>query len=483
MSSDLLPTLLSNVWSIFLVVLFFGGSIFVHELGHFLAARRRGAHVARFSIGFGPKIISWHDKTGTEYCLCWLPLGGYVALPQLADMRGIEGESDIDPAQLPQLGYATKLIVFSAGAAFNVLFAFLLACIVWIVGQPQNGDLATTRIGYVSATLDAGDSAAKGLPSPAALAGLQVGDTIRAVDGQPMKDWSDIMSALTMGSGHTDAGERQVIFTIERAGQVRDVVLHPRLSGDENYRKVGIGQGYALIVHEVPAGSNGEKCGFKPEDEILDFDGQLVLNITTYQDYLQAHHDRPVIAHVKRGGQPFTLTIPSRPDATLNRSPLGLVLTTGYQLTHPSPFAQVGEYVEMTFRTIWSLLDPHSDIGLSKMSGPVGIVHIFHEAAQLGIQAVLGFTILINVNLAIFNLLPIPVLDGGHIVFATIAYLRGRALPMNFILTTQSVFMALIFSMVIYISIFDIGRWRRDAKADRAEAAAAAAAAPASPGK
>ncbi len=475
MSSDLLPTLLSNVWSIFLVVLFFGGSIFVHELGHFLAARRRGAHVARFSIGFGPKIFSWHDKGGTEYCLCWLPLGGYVALPQLADMRGIEGESDVDPAQLPQLGYATKLIVFSAGAAFNILFAFLLACIVWIVGQPQNSDTATTRIGYVSATLDAGD---KGAPSPAVQAGLQVGDVIRAVDGRVVRDWSDILGALTMGSGHTETGERQVIFTLEHAGQVHDVVLHPRLSGEENMRKVGIAPGYELIVHQVAAGTLAEKIGFKPGDELLDFDGKLMLNFFAYQDYLLAHHEQPVVARVKRAGQVVTLTIPPRPEA-VNRPLLGLALTTGYQITHPSPFTQLADCVGLTFQNLESLLNPHSDIGLSKLSGPVGIVHIFHDAAQLGIQAVLWFTILINVNLAIFNLLPIPVLDGGHMMFATIARLRGRALPMNFIMTTQGVFMALLFSMVIYVSFFDIGRWRRDAKADAAAAAAAIPPAPA----
>ena len=91
MPADLLQTVLSNVWSIFLVVLFFGGSIFVHELGHFLAARRRGVHVERFSIGFGPKICSWRGKDGVEYRLSWLPLGGYVTLPQLASLSGIEG--------------------------------------------------------------------------------------------------------------------------------------------------------------------------------------------------------------------------------------------------------------------------------------------------------------------------------------------------------------------------------------------------------
>src|SRR5882672_10972273 len=118
MSSDLLPTLLSNVWAIFLVVVFFGGSIFVHELGHFLAARRRGVHVERFSIGFGPAIWSWRGKDGVEYRIAWFPLGGYVLLPQLADLGPIEGESVADVAKLPPVSYTTKMIVFVAGAAF-----------------------------------------------------------------------------------------------------------------------------------------------------------------------------------------------------------------------------------------------------------------------------------------------------------------------------------------------------------------------------
>src|SRR3954468_24930531 len=102
MPTDLLHTLLSNVWSIFLVVIFFGGSIFVHELGHFLAARRRGLKVDRFSIGFGPKIFAWKGKDGVEYRLSWLPLGGYVSLPQLADMRAIEGTPSADVKRLPE---------------------------------------------------------------------------------------------------------------------------------------------------------------------------------------------------------------------------------------------------------------------------------------------------------------------------------------------------------------------------------------------
>ena len=130
---DILTSALGGAWSIFLIVLFFGGSIFVHELGHFLAARRRGVKVERFSIGFGPRIFGWRGKDGVEYRLSWIPLGGYVALPQLADMAEIEGGSSGDREPLPPISYATKIIVFVAGAVFNLLFAFALACIVWVV--------------------------------------------------------------------------------------------------------------------------------------------------------------------------------------------------------------------------------------------------------------------------------------------------------------------------------------------------------------
>lgn len=128
----------------------------------------------------------------------------------------------------------------------------------------------------------------------------------------------------------------------------------------------------------------------------------------------------------------------------------------------------------MTFRTLSSLINPQSDIGLSKVAGPVGIVRIFHSAAEAGMRAILMFTILVNINLAIFNLLPVPVLDGGQMLFATIGKLRGRALPANFVMTTQGVFIMLLFSMILYISFFDVRRVVRDVQSSRVEAAAPA---------
>ncbi len=470
MSFDLFSSLLSNVWSIFLVILFFGGSIFVHELGHFLAARRRGVHVARFSIGFGPKIFSWHGRDGVEYRLSWLPLGGYVALPQLADMRGIEGESEVDVAKLAPLSYATKLIVFAAGAGFNLLFALLPAAVIWFVGQPQSSEMASTRIGYVTPQLELPDGSR--VPSPAAQAGLQVGDLVRAIDGKTVHDWIDLMHTVITSFGRTADGRPQAVFTIEREGQTRDIVLYPRLSGDESVRRVGIASAYELIVHEVASGSVGERAGFKPEDELVALDGQPMLNFVSCHEYLAANRERPVQAQVKRHGRSIELTIPA--GINVKATPLlGIAFTTGFKLIHLSPLTQLREQVVLTFRTLWSLIHPRSDIGLSKMSGPVGIVHIFHSAAEAGLRAVLMFTILINVNLAIFNLLPIPVLDGGHMLFATLARLRGRALPGNFVAATQSVFIVLLFSMILYVSFFDVRRWARAAQAERAEPSAA----------
>jgi len=469
-SPDLLQALLSNVWSIFLVVLFFGGSIFVHELGHFLAARRRGVKVERFSIGFGPKVFGWRGKDGVDYRVSLLPLGGYVSLPQLADLRAIEGESDEDVEKLPPISYSTKMIVFAAGATFNILFALLLASIIWVIGQPMSSDMATTRIGYVSPTLEMPDGAR--VPSPASEAGLQVGDTVRKIDGIPVKDWMQLMQTLVTGSGRTATGRPMAMFTIERDGALLEVPIYPLLSGEENFRRVGIAANYTIQIHAITAGSPGEAAGFAPGDELVSLNGVPIYGIDTYRDTLAAAGGNPVVVRVKRGEGAIDLTVPARTDLT--DPTLGLTFIRGFSLVYPSPLTQVNDHVVMTFRTLGSLINPQSDIGLSKVAGPVGIVRIFHSAAEAGIRAVLMFTILVNINLAIFNLLPIPVLDGGQMLFATIARLRGRALPANFIMATQSTFILLLFSMIIYVSFFDVRRVVRDVQANRAETAAPA---------
>src|SRR5690606_32527489 len=150
------------------------------ELGHFWVAKKRGVKVERFSIGFGPAIFKWVGRDGVEYRLSWLPLGGYVALPQLADMRGLEGEPSADTASLPSPNYTTRMLVFGAGAFMNVVFAFALATILWKVGLPASADTQRAKIGHVLPEIELPDKTR--VPSPAAEAGLLPGDTIVAID-------------------------------------------------------------------------------------------------------------------------------------------------------------------------------------------------------------------------------------------------------------------------------------------------------------
>jgi regulator of sigma E protease len=467
---DLFHFLLSNVWSTFLIVLFFGGSIFVHELGHFLAARARGVHVEVFSIGFGPPIFSWRAASGTRYQVAWFPLGGFVLLPQIADIGPLEGEAEADAARLPPISYGAKVLVLVAGAAFNILFAFLLACVIWKVGQPENDVTTSTTIGYLTKTTELPDGSR--VASPALEGGLRVGDVVRAIDGRRVSDWTELKGTLVTSSGRDRDGSPRTVFTVERAGKSLDIVLHPRIAGDERVRSIGIQPGYNLNVASVAPGGIGSRTGLLPGDRILRINGAVIMNLAGLEEELSANPSQSARLAVARGGKVLELAVGPRAPA----DPLaGIEFLAGYHLTHPSPFAQIAGEVSMTLRTLEGLFNPHSDIGLSKLSGPVGIVHILHEAADAGIRYVLGITILVNVNLAILNLLPVPVLDGGQIAFATIGLVRGRALPTRFIAAAQSVFIVLIISMILYVSIFDVRRWARDVRDERAQAQAPAA--------
>ncbi|MDX2187036.1 MAG: site-2 protease family protein [Opitutaceae bacterium] len=443
------------VQSLVLGILFLGASIFVHELGHFLAARWRGVKVERFSIGFGPPIVRWTGKDGVDYRLSWLPLGGYVALPQLADMSAIEGKPEPGTAQLPPPSYATKVIVFVAGAVFNVLFALGLATILWIKGVPESADTAGTRIGWVAPTLKLPDGTA--IESPAKEAGLQIGDEIVRIDNTPIENWDDILAAVALGAGRADDGRRTATFLIRRQGTEREFVVYPELVGSEKDRRVGISPGAPLRVVSVKPGTPAAQAGFQASDTLVSIAGTPILSAPGLIGSLEAE-PRPTHAVVLRAGQETRLSLPAG-EGKFSTADFGFELQMDTALVHRNPFVQVAEHAKRMWQTLTSWVHPHSDVNLSKFSGPVGIFRMFQLVSEAGWIPVLWFTVLINVNLALFNLLPIPVLDGGHILFATIARLRGRALPAQFIATVQSVFMVLLLAMVFYVTFFDIRRW------------------------
>ncbi|MEO0055459.1 MAG: hypothetical protein RLZZ50_1406 [Verrucomicrobiota bacterium] len=468
---DIFQLLTSSVWSILMIAVFFGGSIFVHELGHFWVAKKRGVKVERFSIGFGPAIFKWTGKDGVEYRLSWLPLGGYVALPQLADMRGLEGEPSAETAALPSPNYTTRMLVFGAGAFMNVVFAFALATILWQVGLPANADTQRAKIGHVASELTLPDGSK--VKSPAAEAGLRAGDVIAAIDGNPVATWDEMRQYLFTGSGRTVDGRPQAALTVRRGEETLILSARPVLAGDERMRMLGVSPWQELKVAELTPNGLGEKSGLRAGDRLRTLDDVALTSFATFEQALVATAGRAAMLEVERDGALVRLAL-AVPAADKIGEALGLGFDPEIVMIHPTPWKQLGDNVRMTFRTLGSLLNRDSDVGISKLSGPIGIARVFHMTAQIDIRYVLWFTIVVNVNLAIFNLLPLPVLDGGHMLFATIGKLRGRALPQGFIHAAQSVFLACLLAMMIYVSFFDVKRIARDAKADAPASAAPA---------
>ncbi len=591
---DIFTPLFTNTWGILVLILFFGGSIFIHELGHYLAAKWRKLKIERFSIGFGPRLFGWKNKDGVDFRISLLPLGGYVALPQLADMGRMEGKeegnNEVDEEDsiesekemtkslpLPQISYLDKVIVSAAGAVFNVLFALLVGCILWIFGQPSSEGQQTTVIGYVSPTLELSPGTI--VEGPAHKAGLRPGDRVLEIDGRKVRDFHDMQHSIVTGSGRGKEGNPLTIFTILRDGEKMQITVLPELmtinpaSGDQ-VRQIGISPA-THMVSAISEDSPAHKAGLRLDDRILSVDGQPIFSIPTLRNYLQQNGEKSVNLGIDRGGNPVEITIQPilvaekkstvtlrmeedgrslslhflpqyeeqqetlpnisasarlilykiegdsnfwnfRPrvgdalhelggisigciqdlrarfdaqdetipvltlksgdtlrnlkltkDVELEVKPaaiqplLGLVMG-GRSYIHLDPMTQVRRHVHTTLQVLGSLLNRNSDIGVRQLSGPIGIGRVFHRFANIDFRLVLVFAVLLNINLAILNMLPIPVLDGGHILFATIAKLRKNPLPINLIVRIQTVFVLLLFSMIIYVGVYDSLRWKGD---------------------
>ncbi|MDP2136350.1 MAG: M50 family metallopeptidase, partial [Candidatus Didemnitutus sp.] len=263
----------------------------------------------------------------------------------------------------------------------------------------------------------------------------------------------------------SDDGRRRTVFTVERDGQLIDLTIYPRLSGEDHVRRIGVLAGYTAIVAAVPEKSHAATLGLKVGDQLTRLNGAPLWHLVALMDVLQQEQPQPFTLGIERDGQAIEIAVPAERPAD-SRGIFGAGFRSRGGLLHKNPVEQIGHHIAMTVRVLWSLVHPNSDINVSKLSGPVGIGKIFWDASEAGFRYVLWIAVLVNVNLAVFNLLPIPVLDGGHMLFATIARLRGRAIPSNFIASAQSVFIALLFGMILYVSFFDVRRIFRDVRSD-----------------
>lgn len=433
-------------------------SIFVHELGHFLVARWRGLVVPRFSIfGIGKPLVTWKWR-GVEYCICLLPIGAYVMVPQLSTLGDLEGELPPELANLPPANWTSKVLVAVAGPAANFLLALALACVVWVVGVRLPVEYSRTEVGEVATQIETTDH--RQVPGPAAAAGLQAGDVIRRIDGKAVSDYADVMNAIIFGAHVSADGRRVMTITYERDGRETTVDVYPALTGTEGIRDIGIGPRSNLLVDRVAPDSAAAVAGIVAGDRIVAVDGKPLSRREELREHFQKNNSEPSQLTLRRGDQNVVVSLQPR-QQTIDGQKLFLIGVTWRiesVLVHRNPIAQITEAVQQMYKTIASLLNYNSDIRLSHMQSIVGMVDNLQQAASAGIVPTLMLLVLINVALATFNLLPIPILDGGHVVIATITKLRGRPINTVWMQNAVAACFLMLITLFVYVSYHDIRR-------------------------
>ncbi|MGH7952797.1 MAG: RIP metalloprotease RseP [Limisphaerales bacterium] len=449
------------------VVLLFNLLIGVHELGHFLAAKWRGLKVDRFAIWFGKPI--WKKKIGgVEYAMGWIPAGGYVALPQMATMDAIEGKSETGDEPLPNVSALDKIIVAFAGPLFSFLLAVFFAFIVWGVGKPGSGPDNSTTIGWVDQT------------GPAWKAGLRPGDTILTIDGHPVKHFVSAAGDSVKWRIVTSEGTNIAVKYV-RDGKVAMAYPVPYYRPTKWYerkslRQILVAPETKAVIYDVASNSPAALAGLTNGDEIVALNGKKIFNplaITTAEEAMSNSPVKPLTLTVRRRNEEFDRTLlPAKPVQPANSAPMLGILDwendTNITLIHPSPLTQIETSVGQIVGTLHALFAPKSDIGVQQLGGAVMIARVYYNLFQSedGWRQVLWFSVILNVNLAILNLLPLPVLDGGHILLSLLEVIRRRPVNAKILQTIQTGFAMLLIGFMLYIAFFDTGDWVRSARAD-----------------
>jgi len=424
------------------VLLFFGASIFVHEFGHFWVARRRGMKVEEFAIGFGPKLFSW-TRDGVVYSLRAIPAGGFVKLPQMITSEALEGGNAKE--EIPPASPVSKILVAVAGPVMNVIFAFIIATFIYFVGLPIL--VNPSVIGYV----EPGSEEEK--------MGIKPGDRIVAIDSSKVDSWQRILMNTAL------APTNVFNVSIVRDGVTNIYQLTARQSADTGGLKLlNLGSQEHPVVGGVLAGNPADKAGLKAKDKILTFDGIQMVSQEQLVEIVSKRGGKECVIEVERDGQKLALKVTPHQAKDSERAMIGISFAGSYyqvQRPGPLPWLQLEDVVDQTFRTLNALFhSKQTGVGLKDLSGPPGIFAMLASRVNTDYRLALSFLVLLNINLAVLNMLPIPVLDGGHIVMSIIEKIRRKPMSLKFVEYTTTAFAILMISLMVYVSFNDIKRFK-----------------------
>jgi regulator of sigma E protease len=426
------------------VFLFLGLCILVHEFGHLLVALWRGLHVERFSIGFGKKLWGFERK-GVEYRVSMLPFGGYVALPQLEPTKTPTTE---DGTPLPQAKPFDRILTALAGPVANILFGFLLGAVVWFVGVQRPETLSSFEVYSVEED------------SPEYEAGLRPGDHILQVNGETVEgSWEGLMQDIALSKG-------QVELLLERGETKQKIAYMPA----ENPEFEGLGFPFfevktpVEILHVNPQ-SPADLAGLQKGDRILAVNGEPVQNTISFLLDMWNSKGEPVDITVRRGDQELVVSGIRGKETVLEgkvRYLIGVLPGEPMVMKHLSPWWQFKNVLRTTGNTLGALFSSKSLVKPKHMSGPVGIIQMnYLTVRHRGWRQGLFFVVFVSFSLAIFNLLPFPVLDGGHIVFGLFEGLTPWRVPERVAYYIQATFAVALITLMLYVTFFDVRRLTR----------------------
>ncbi len=425
------------------VLLLFGAAVFVHEYGHYWMALRRGLKIEGFSIGFGPKVASWM-RDGVEWSWRWIPAGGFVKLPQMATSDALEGKAAEGAEQLPPIAPGSKILVAFAGPMMNVVFGIAIACFLWAVGMPVQ--VNPPIIGYVDPK------------SPEAKLGIQPGDEILAVDGKPVSSWHEVQETTILARG------TNLPVVIARPGKFTNTYeLTTVMSEALGLKILNLDPRDHPVIKRLLSGRPALAAGLKPGDEIMMFAQVPVHGAEQFINLVSKCPGDTKEIVVKRNGQRLALKVTPRLEPGTKVGRIGAEIGPGnpvYRIEHVSPWEQISSVVDRMFGIFTALAhSKETGVGLKDLSGPPGILALLAAYVNTDWRLALSFLVLLNINLAIINLFPMPVLDGGHIVMACVERLFGRPLPQRLVEFTNTAFAVLLISFMLYVSVNDVRRY------------------------
>lgn len=421
------------------VVVLFGASIFVHEWGHYWIARMRGMKVEGFSIGFGPKIFGWRDKQGVDWAVRWIPFGGFVKLPQMITSQAIEGASS--EAVRPASPWS-RIWVSLAGPAMNVLFALVMAALIWKVGLPML--VNPPIVGYVAPD------------SHEATLGVREGDRIVSVEGRRVTTWEDVLHRTALALTNV------VAVTLERDTETYTVQLPAEKNPYIGLKFLNLGPRDHPLVGEVLPDSAAAEAGLKTNDEFISFGGVAVIGQLQLIDLIKGRPDQATPVEIRRDGERIELEVTPRLDPETQAGRLGIHLTSSTLLTYevqkpgPTPWQQIRRDLTLLRDTLSALTNRQSGVGAKDLAGPIAIAGMLATEMRVDFRRALRFLVFLNLNLALLNLLPLPVLDGGHILMALYELITRRPVDVRVQEAVTMVFALLLLSLMLYVTFNDV---------------------------